>query len=250
MKARVGPDYLLEKACPAPVCGVDEAGRGPWAGPVSAGAVILDPKKRIKGLDDSKKLSAKQREALEVEIKAKALSWGVGFASVAEIAELNILPATGLAMCRAVEALHIKPVFALVDGGAVKLILLSLAEAMVIQILLSGYLASAFELLLPDGRPNILRLYGRGEVVTFDDPGYEDMLALFPGFSRARAVIRISLTRIADACGWAVPTYEYKGDRDQLRRYIDQHTEEAWREKRRTNNALSIDGLPGLVRPK
>ena len=101
-----------------------------------------------------------------------------------------------------------------------------------------------------DGRPNILRLYGRGEVVTFDDPGYEDMLALFPGFSRARAVIRISLTRIADACGWAVPTYEYKGDRDQLRRYIDHHTEEAWREKRRTNNALSIDGLPGLVRPK
>jgi len=117
MKARIGPDYLLEKACPAPVCGVDEAGRGPWAGPVSAGAVILDPKKKIKGLDDSKKLSAKQRETLEIEIKAKALSWGVGFASVAEIAELNILHATGLAMCRAVEALHIKPVFALVDGN-------------------------------------------------------------------------------------------------------------------------------------
>ena len=117
MKARVGPDYLLEKACPAPVCGVDEAGRGPWAGPVSAAAVILNPKKRIKGLDDSKKLSAKQREALEIEIKAKALSWGVGFASVTEIAELNILHATGLAMCRAVEAMHIKPVFALVDGN-------------------------------------------------------------------------------------------------------------------------------------
>ena len=117
MKARIGPDYLLEKACPAPVCGVDEAGRGPWAGPVSAGAVILDPKKKIKGLDDSKKLSAKQRETLEIEIKAKAMSWGVGFASVAEIAELNILHATGLAMCRAVEALHIKPVFALVDGN-------------------------------------------------------------------------------------------------------------------------------------
>ena len=101
-----------------------------------------------------------------------------------------------------------------------------------------------------DGRPNILRLYGRGEVITFDDPGYEEMLALFPGFHRARAVIRIRLTRIADACGWAVPTYEFKGDRDQLRRYIDHRTEEEWREKRYASNALSIDGLPGLVRPK
>ena len=101
-----------------------------------------------------------------------------------------------------------------------------------------------------EGRPNILRLYGRGEVITFDDPGYEELLSLFPGFQRARAVIRIRLTRIADACGWAVPTYEYKGDRDQLRRYIDHYVEEAWREKRHANNALSIDGLPGLVRPK
>ena len=98
MKARVGPDYLLEKACPAPVCGVDEAGRGPWAGPVSAAAVILNPEKRIKGLDDSKKLSAKQREALEIEIKDKAIAYGVGFASVGEIAQLNILHASGLAM--------------------------------------------------------------------------------------------------------------------------------------------------------
>jgi ribonuclease HII len=109
---------LLERAfVGGPVCGVDEAGRGPWAGPVSAAAVILDPKKVPKGLDDSKKLSAKAREGLEIEIKAKAAAWGVGFASVEEIAQLNILHATGLAMCRAIEALSVKPAFALVDGN-------------------------------------------------------------------------------------------------------------------------------------
>ncbi|MES2344284.1 MAG: ribonuclease HII [Pseudomonadota bacterium] len=112
-----GPDMLLERACPSPVCGVDEAGRGPWAGPVSAGAVILNPRKIPKGLNDSKKLSAKQREALELEIKAVAVAWGVGFASVDEIAELNILHASGLAMRRAIEGLAVTPVFALVDGN-------------------------------------------------------------------------------------------------------------------------------------
>ncbi|WP_312160103.1 ribonuclease HII [Phenylobacterium sp.] len=112
------PDMMLELACPSgPVCGVDEAGRGPWAGPVSAGAVILDPGRVPGGLNDSKKLSAKARDALELEIKASALAWGVGFASVDEIAELNILHATGLAMRRAVEALAIAPAFALVDGN-------------------------------------------------------------------------------------------------------------------------------------
>ena len=114
---RIGPDMLLEKACAGPVCGVDEAGRGPWAGPVCAAAVILNPRKVPKGVNDSKKLTAKAREALELEIRDRAVAFGVGFASVAEIAELNILHATGLAMCRAVEALHIKPVFALVDGN-------------------------------------------------------------------------------------------------------------------------------------
>ena len=117
MSRAKGPSWLLEKACPAPVCGVDEAGRGPWAGPVSAAAVILNPKKRIKGLDDSKKLTAKQREALEIEIKDKAIAFGVGFASVREIAEINILHASGLAMCRAIEAMPVQPVFALVDGN-------------------------------------------------------------------------------------------------------------------------------------
>jgi len=113
-----GPSMLLEKAFVGGlVCGVDEAGRGPWAGPVCAGAVILNPKKVPKGLDDSKKLSAKTREALEIEIKAKAAAWGVGFASVEEIAALNILHATGLAMCRAIEAMAVPPAFALVDGN-------------------------------------------------------------------------------------------------------------------------------------
>lgn len=115
-----GPSFLLEKAfVDAVVCGVDEAGRGPWAGPVCAGAVILDPNPRRhpKGLDDSKKLNAKTREGLEVEIKARAVAWGVGFASVEEIASLNILHATGLAMCRAIEAMAVQPTHALVDGN-------------------------------------------------------------------------------------------------------------------------------------
>jgi ribonuclease HII len=74
--SRKGPDLSLEAAHPWPVCGVDEAGRGPWAGPVSAAAVILDPARTPAGLDDSKKLGERRREALEVEIKASALAWG------------------------------------------------------------------------------------------------------------------------------------------------------------------------------
>jgi len=117
MTKSLGPHFMLEKACPAPVCGVDEAGRGPWAGPVCAAAVILDPRRTPQGLDDSKKLTHLKREALEIEIKAKAVSWAVGFASVEEIEEHNILQATGIAMCRAVEGLSVTPVFALVDGN-------------------------------------------------------------------------------------------------------------------------------------
>jgi ribonuclease HII len=111
------PHMRLEKDCPTPVCGVDEAGRGPWAGPVCAAAVILKPRGAPKGIDDSKKLSAKNRAALEIEIKDRAVAWGVGFASVEEIATLNILHATGLAMHRAVVAMAVSPVFALVDGN-------------------------------------------------------------------------------------------------------------------------------------
>jgi ribonuclease HII len=115
MKSR--PDMMLEAACGGLVCGVDEAGRGPWAGPVSAAAVILDPRRVPEGLNDSKLLTPRRREALEAEIKAQALAFAVSFASVAEIAELNILHATGLAMRRAVQALNPAPAFALVDGN-------------------------------------------------------------------------------------------------------------------------------------
>ena len=111
------PDMLLEAACPGPVCGVDEAGRGPWAGPVHAAAVILDPRTAPQGLDDSKKLNAAARERLEIEIKTHAVAWCVASASVEEIAELNILQATGLAMHRAVEGLKVRAAFALVDGN-------------------------------------------------------------------------------------------------------------------------------------
>ena len=116
-KTPAGPTFELENLYPGHVCGVDEAGRGPWAGPVSAAAVILDPKRIPKGVNDSKKLTPAAREALEIEIKTHAVAWGVAFASVGEIAELNILHATGLAMCRAVEALHVIPIIALVDGN-------------------------------------------------------------------------------------------------------------------------------------
>ena len=114
---RRAPDLSREAASPGVVCGVDEAGRGPWAGPVCAAAVVLDPRRVPAGIDDSKRLTAKAREALEIEIKAAAVSWGVGFASEAEIFELNILHATGVAMCRAVEALSPAPTIALVDGA-------------------------------------------------------------------------------------------------------------------------------------
>jgi ribonuclease HII len=111
------PDRTLEDAHPHPVCGVDEAGRGPWAGPVCAGAVILGPGVDIDGLDDSKKLAAGRRRVLEAEIKTVALAWGVGFASAEEICALNILRATGLAMRRALAAMAVSPAVILVDGN-------------------------------------------------------------------------------------------------------------------------------------
>jgi ribonuclease HII len=99
------------------ICGVDEAGRGPLAGPVTAAAVILDPAQPIAGLRDSKKLSEAQRDALAIEIKEKALAWAIAECSEQEIDSLNILQATMLAMRRAVEALKITPTLALIDGN-------------------------------------------------------------------------------------------------------------------------------------
>ena len=100
-----------------PLCGVDEAGRGPRAGPVCAAAVMLPPGLEIPGLNDSKKLSEKKREALYDTIIAQALSCGIAFATVEEIEEYNILGATFLAMNRAIAQLSPQPALALIDGN-------------------------------------------------------------------------------------------------------------------------------------
>jgi ribonuclease HII len=98
------------------ICGVDEAGRGPLAGPVFAAAVILDPARPIVGLADSKKLSANKRDRLAIEIRERAIAWAVAAATVEEIDRLNILQATLLAMARAVDGLSVAPEQVLVDG--------------------------------------------------------------------------------------------------------------------------------------
>ncbi len=107
----------LAAVCKGVVCGVDEAGRGPWAGPVTAAAVILNPDDIPAGLNDSKALTEKRREALMPVIKEKALAWGIGHASVEEIDAMNILRATELAMQRAIAMLGIAPAGALIDGN-------------------------------------------------------------------------------------------------------------------------------------
>ncbi len=112
------------------MAGVDEAGRGPLAGPVVAAAVILDERQPIEGLADSKTLTAPRRERLYDEIRAKALCCAIGEASVEEIDRLNILKATLLAMQRAVQGLRLKPVRVLVDGNQLP-VLDMLAEAVV-----------------------------------------------------------------------------------------------------------------------
>ena len=99
------------------VCGVDEAGRGPLAGPVCAAAVILDPGTHIDGLADSKALSASRREELAEQIRGRALAWAIAWATVAEIDSINILQASLLAMRRAVEQLGVAPSEVLVDGN-------------------------------------------------------------------------------------------------------------------------------------
>jgi ribonuclease HII len=99
------------------ICGVDEAGRGPLAGPVYAAAVVLDPARPIEGLADSKKLSARKRDRLALEIRDKAQAWAIASASVEEIDRLNILQATLLAMARAVSGLAVRPSEVLIDGN-------------------------------------------------------------------------------------------------------------------------------------
>ena len=99
------------------IAGVDEVGRGPWAGPVVTCAVILDPSKPIEGLMDSKKLSEKKREILSIIIKERALAWSLGRAEVEEIDKYNILRATMIAMQRAIAGLAIRPTEVLIDGN-------------------------------------------------------------------------------------------------------------------------------------
>lgn len=102
------------------ICGVDEAGRGPLAGPVCAAAVILPPNLDIPGLNDSKKLTDKRRRELFPIIKEQAIAYGIGLASHEEIDQINILQATYLAMERAMAALSVKPELALIDGNRAK----------------------------------------------------------------------------------------------------------------------------------
>ena len=102
------------------ICGVDEAGRGPLAGPVCAAAVVLPPNAEIPGLNDSKKLSDKKRRELYPVIKEKAIAYGIAFADHSEIDEINILQATYLAMERAISQLSVKPDLALIDGNRAK----------------------------------------------------------------------------------------------------------------------------------
>ena len=117
------PDFSYEKAALEKgyktVCGVDEAGRGPLAGPVCAAAVILPVDYEIEGLNDSKKLSEKKREALFDIICEKAIAYSIAYGSIEEIEQFNILEATFIAMNRAIDGLDIKPDFALIDGNRV-----------------------------------------------------------------------------------------------------------------------------------
>ena len=117
------PDYEFEKAAVnsgfSCICGVDEAGRGPLAGPVCAAAVILPEGAVIEGLDDSKKLTEKKRERLYDIIRETAVAYSVAYGTLEEIETVNILEATYLAMNRAIEGLTVKPDFALIDGNRV-----------------------------------------------------------------------------------------------------------------------------------
>lgn len=132
--SRTLPDFTLEQAVLArglgPVAGVDEVGRGPLCGPVTAAAVILDPEHIPAGLNDSKKLTAKRREALAAELEEVAIL-SIAHASVEEIDELNILRAAHLAMCRAIDGLPARPGHLLIDGNMIPKGLQISAEAVI-----------------------------------------------------------------------------------------------------------------------
>jgi hypothetical protein len=100
-----------------------------------------------------------------------------------------------------------------------------------------------------DGRPRIVRLAGRGSFVVTGDDGYDELAAQFPDVPGARAVITVDVDRVADSCGFAVPTYDYVGDRDVLNRWAARHTADELDDYRRNVNTTSIDGLPALWEP-
>jgi len=157
--------------CEGPVAGVDEAGRGPLAGPVVAAAVILHPQRGVSGLDDSKKLSAARRDQLAGEIKANALAWSVAWADPAEIDAINILAATMLAMRRAILGLAVTPNGVQVDGNR-----------------------------LPDLRINGRRI--AGEAIIGGD-------ALVPAISAASIIAKTTRDRIMIRLDNLYPVYEF-----------------------------------------
>lgn len=100
-----------------------------------------------------------------------------------------------------------------------------------------------------EGPANIMRLYGRGEVMQFDHPDFRAELAKFPpDHARARDIVFATIETVQDSCGWGVPFYDFKGERDQLKRYIDNKEEAEWYDSRLAKNATSLDGLPGLLK--
>ena len=99
-----------------------------------------------------------------------------------------------------------------------------------------------------EGPALILRLYGKASALQFNEPGFAAALAQFPGFDRARNIVFVDVERVADSCGWGVPFYEFKSERAQLKRWVDDRTPDEWEERRFSSNAESIDGLTGLVR--
>lgn len=139
------------------IAGMDEAGRGPLAGPVVAAAVILDPNNPVYGVDDSKKLSPARRAALKKEIEEKAIAVSVGMADVETIDRINILEATKLAMKRAVEGLAFTPELVLID--AVKLDLVSLDQMPIIKGDTLSVSIAAASIVAKETRDDILRLY-------------------------------------------------------------------------------------------
>lgn len=101
-----------------------------------------------------------------------------------------------------------------------------------------------------EGPANIVRIYGRGQAFDFDHPEFPELMKHFPDWDRARAVVRINIERVSDSCGWGVPFYEFKGERDQLQRWVGNKPYEEWKEYRYEKNKTSVDGLPGLTQQK